>query len=146
MDVSSNFPRQDLHSKKIQDSVEDQRRFKDWIMTSDKFSQIERDAISCNTVEKFRTYWVGTNRAYADFESRHLKGRGLWGRHSQTLAVLFQEFMEEFCPIVDVVTAFAPPFGGIVVGTISILFAVRSIALQFHIGEFVLTVDSGGGE
>jgi len=94
-------------------------------MTSQNFSRAEKDAINCNTVTQFRKYWEDTSISRDAFENNHQKGCGLWVKRYPKTAVLVQEFMEDFNPIVEFVTMFAAPYGGIAVGTISVLFAVR---------------------
>lgn len=77
-----------------------------------------------DSVEKFNTFWQKTNRAKQDFDQRHQRGCGLWLNKYQASAVEVQNFMDDFSPIIDIVQAFGTPYGGLAVGTISILFIV----------------------
>ena len=76
-------------------------------------------------LKAFNDYWQRTEDAEQSFESRHEKGCGLWARQYQHTASLVLPFMNDFSPIVQIVTDFGAPYGGLAVGTISLLFAVR---------------------
>ena len=47
-------------------------------------------------------------------------------------AAAVQPFMKDFSPIIDIVKDFGAPYGGIALGTVSLLFAVK-IRLQLFV-------------
>lgn len=113
------FPR-----KAIEISENEQSQFKELVATSKNFSKTEKAVIEYKTVAEFDTFWQLTNSAKEEFDQSHERGCGLCMRRYQSSAVVAQSFMEDFSPIINIVKSFAAPYGGMAVGTISILFAV----------------------
>ena len=93
-------------------------------MASKEFSESEKAAFEVDSVAAFSDYWQKTNSAKEDFDRSHEKGCGLWAKRYQSSAALIQPFLDDFSPIVKIVKGFGAPYGGIAVGTISLLFAV----------------------
>jgi len=56
----------------------------------------------------------------------------LCSRNYQGAAVMIRSFVKDFSPIIDVVKDFAAPYGGMAVGTISVLFVVRFSLCPFR--------------
>ncbi|MCJ1244750.1 hypothetical protein MMC30_001950 [Trapelia coarctata] len=112
--------------KTIESSEFEQCQLKEWVASSEKFSEAEKAAIKVNTVDEFSIFWEQNNSAKEAFDRRHEKGCGLWAKRYQNSAVLIQDFMNDFSPIVEIVKNFAAPYGGVAVATMSILFTVAA--------------------
>ena len=93
-------------------------------MASKEFSENEQAAIKVDSVAAFSDYWQYTNSAKENFDRSHEKGCGLWAKRYQSSAAFIQPFMDDFSPIIRIVKDFGAPYGGVAVGTISLLFAV----------------------
>ncbi|KAL8653829.1 MAG: hypothetical protein Q9210_001858 [Variospora velana] len=62
--------------------------------------------------------------ARIEFDRNHEKGCGLFSKNYQSSAAAIQPFMNEFSPIIQVVRDFGAPYGGLAMGTVTLLFAV----------------------
>ena len=102
----------------------EQKEFKNLIASSKEYSEIEKNAINVTTVAEFKDFWQNTKDAKEDFDRSHEKGCGLCSKTYQSSAVVVGNFMDDFSPILDIVKNFAAPYGGMAVGTISVLFVV----------------------
>ena len=80
--------------------------------------------VNYDTIEQFDAFWKQTNDAQEEFDERHEKGCGLFSKSYQSSAVVARSFMRDFSPILEIVKDFAAPYGGLAVGTISVLFVV----------------------
>lgn len=110
--------------KQLEASETVQNEFKQWVVESKRFSEHEKSAISLESPTNFDEYWQNTNNAKNTFDRSSDKGCGLWTRRYQSSAAAVQPFMKDFSPIIDIVKDFGAPYGGIALGTISLLFAV----------------------
>lgn len=102
----------------------EQSDFKNLVASSKGYSEIEKAAVNVTTVAEFNTLWRNTNDAKKEFDHSHEKGCGLCSKTYQSSAVEVRNFLNDFSPILDVVQNFAAPYGGMAVGTISVLFVV----------------------
>lgn len=94
-------------------------------MTTNKdFTEIEKAAINFNTPAEFTSFWQQATDAKKGFDEGHAKGCGLCSKSYQTSAVAVLDFMNDFSPIIEIVKDFAAPYGGMALGTISVLFTV----------------------
>jgi hypothetical protein len=98
-------------------------------MHSKDFSADEKRAVQWDTLIEFKKHWAEANQAKYNFDSSHEKGRGLWSKRYQSLSTVVQSFMEDFSPVVEIIKDFGAPYGGVALGTISLLFVV---CLQFE--------------
>lgn len=108
----------------VETSEKELVQFKGWVVGSKEFSENEKAAFKVDSVAAFSDYWQKTNSAKEDFDRSHEKGCGLWAKRYQSSAAFVQPFMDDFSPIVEIVKDFGAPYGGVAVGTISLLFAV----------------------
>lgn len=108
----------------VRKSDHDQREFKNLVATSRDYSETEKAVFKFDTFTEFDAFWKKTNDAKEDFDRRHEKGCGLWSKSYQSSAVVARSFMKDFAPIIDIVRDFGAPYGGMAVGTVSVLFAV----------------------
>jgi hypothetical protein len=118
-----------IHSKRIEKSETEQKQFKEWVMQSKVFSEDEKRAVQYNTLVDFKKYWAQANEAKSDIEASHKKGRGLQSKRYQSFSTAVESFMEKFSPLIEIIKDFGAPYGGVALGTISLLFAV---CLQFR--------------
>ena len=93
-------------------------------MQSKEFSDDEKIAVQYNTLAEFKKHWVKATEIKSEFDSSHEKGRGLWSKRYQNLATIVQSFMDDFSPLVEIIKDFGAPYGGVALGTISLLFVV----------------------
>jgi hypothetical protein len=93
-------------------------------MQSKDFSEDEKTAVQYDTLAEFKDHWAKANEAKSDFDSSHEKGCGLWAKRYQSLATVVQNFMDDFSPLVQIIKDFGAPYGGVALGTISVLFVV----------------------
>jgi hypothetical protein len=93
-------------------------------MHSKDFSEDEKCAVQYDTLIEFKKHWAEANDAKSNFDSSHEKGCGLWSKRYQSLSTVVQSFMEDFSPLVEIIKDFGAPYGGIAIGTISLLFVV----------------------
>lgn len=98
-------------------------------MGGKEFSETEKAVIKFNTVTEFSKFWEQANSAKGTFDRSHEKGCGLWSKKYQSTAVIAQDFMDDFSPIIQIVNNFAAPYGSMAVGTMSVLFAVGTFGL-----------------
>ena len=108
----------------LKNSEDNQKKFRDYVEKSKDFSSIEKRAISIDSQSAFEEYWRNVNNAREDFDLGHEKGCGLFGRRFQGAVTSVEPFFNEFSPLIDAVKNFGAPYGGLAVGTISILFVV----------------------
>lgn len=97
------------------------------VEASKGFSETEKAAIKLDTVEKFYIFWERAHNEQGAFDRSHERGCGLWSKRYQSSAAIIQGFMEDFSPVIKIVQDFAAPYGGMAVGTMSVLFAVGSL-------------------
>ena len=82
-------------------------------------------AVQCRSYEDFVTFWTAASgRAEKEYVSRHQRGWRKWTRRTQSLGEDAAGFMKDFSPIVDLIKDCGAPFGGLAVGTLSLLFTV----------------------
>ncbi|KAL6714365.1 hypothetical protein ACLMJK_007788 [Lecanora helva] len=110
--------------KNVEVSENKQLGFRDWVARSKGFSESEKSATNVTSVPAFEEYWRQMDTAKDGFERRQEKGCGLWAKSYQSSAEQMQPFLTEFSPIVQIVKDFGAPYGGLAVGTVSLLFAV----------------------
>ncbi|EXJ82359.1 hypothetical protein A1O3_06172 [Capronia epimyces CBS 606.96] len=112
----------------IQRSEAEQINFQKTVATSKSYSATEKTAFSLSSAQEFHDFWEQTIQAKGEFDDSHEQGCGLrvWARQYQNAASVVQSFMKDFSPIIDVVRDCAGPYGGLAVGTISVLFAVAA--------------------
>ncbi|EXJ70040.1 uncharacterized protein A1O5_07113 [Cladophialophora psammophila CBS 110553] len=122
--TSKRFSEKDL--KIIECSENEQTRFKQIVATSKNFSGTEKNAVNIKSAAEFYAFWEETVEARKNFEDGHEKGCGLWSKNYQSAASVARSFMKDFSPIVEVVKNFAAPYGGMAIGTISVLLAVAA--------------------
>ncbi|KAL9004060.1 MAG: hypothetical protein Q9188_003095 [Gyalolechia gomerana] len=110
----------------INKSEHEQREFKELVVNSKAYSKAEKAAISFHTFEEFDAFWTRANDDKEDFDKSHQRGCGLFSKRYQHAAAQAQSFAKDLSPIIDLVKNFAAPYGGIAVGTVSVLFVVAS--------------------
>lgn len=130
-----------LHSEAIETSEKEQVQLREWVTMSKGFSDGEKAALRVDSSDAFNSFWQRTENAKEEFDRSHEKGSGALGRRYQSAASLILPFMEDFSPIVQIVKDFGAPYGGLAVGTISLLFAVSASLLCLIMQNFKLTAD-----
>ena len=121
---TSRLTHRSLSRKTIKSLENEQSKFKKLVATSKDYSEAEKAVINFDTVAQFDAFWQKTNDAKEEFDQSHERGCGLCSKSYQSSAVVIRSFMKDFSPIIDIVKDFAAPYGGMAVGTISVLFAV----------------------
>ena len=100
-----------LCRKTLENSEKQQNQFKGWVVASNRFSENERAALKLDSVATFNDYWRETNNARASFD---------------------RSTENDFSPIVQIVRDFGAPYGGLALGTISLLFVVSAKSSAFE--------------
>jgi len=91
-------------------------------------------------VAAFIDYWEHTNSAKESFDRSQGKGCGLLGKRYQSSASFVLPFMNDFSPIIQIVKDLGAPYGGLAVGTLSLLFAVSVILVDSH--RLIISADT----
>ena len=113
-----------IFSETVKISDHEQGKFRTLVATSKEYSETEKAVFNFNTFAEFDAFWQKTNDAKEEFDQSHERGCGLWSKNYQSSAVVARSFMKDFSPIIDIVRDFGAPYGGLAVGTVSVLFAV----------------------
>lgn len=104
----------------------EQSNFRNLVGSSREYTETEKAAVNVTTVAEFDALWQNTNNAKDDFDQSHETGCGLCSKTYQSSAVVVRSFMKDFSPILEIVQNIAAPYGGMAVGTISVLFVVAA--------------------
>jgi hypothetical protein len=116
----------------VKRSDSDQRTLRGFIEHAGKLSPKEKAALNVHSVPEFRRFWTSTLDAKKAFENSHSHGVGLAGKQFQSVASYAVDILQNMDPLIQIIKDFGAPYGGMAIGTISLLFAVCT-SERFHI-------------
>lgn len=120
----------------IKSSQTQQEQFQRIVRSRKEYSSTAREVVQFNSVEQFNNFFLKpTQDAQAKFENDHEHGAGLLAKGYQNMSTKALNFVNQFSPILQMVESCGYPYGGLAIGTISVLFTV-----SFHMVD-VRSVD-----
>ncbi|KAL9105306.1 MAG: hypothetical protein Q9227_009501 [Pyrenula ochraceoflavens] len=93
-------------------------------MGNKAFSATEKAALKVNTFNEFDAFWSQVNGSKQKLNHGNREGHPSLSKSYQKSASVAYDFMQSFSPIIGLVKDFAAPYGGLAIGTLSLLFIV----------------------
>ncbi|KAJ5776440.1 uncharacterized protein N7511_001451 [Penicillium nucicola] len=113
---------QDWESLKRSENA--QREFRDSVLQQKSLSEKEKTLTLVESAEEFEENWKMLVQSKGHYDDAHGAGCGLFMKRYQESGDLVFGFLKDFSPIVETIKDCAPPYGGIALCTISILFII----------------------
>ncbi|KAJ6443245.1 LIM domain-containing protein [Purpureocillium lavendulum] len=111
---------------KLGQSEQKQSQLRERTSGSRAFTQSEQAALQITSKDAFKDFWDSALTAKAAFDAEHERGARRLAKGAANLATSAHDFLRDVSPMVDIVKDFGAPYGGMAIGTICFLFAVRS--------------------
>jgi hypothetical protein len=109
---------------KLKECEDKQAQLRDRVNKTPKFPE-ELAALNVNTKETFMAFWQAARDAEADFDAKHEHGAGRLSKKTTSLAASAYDTMQIFSPLLNAIKDFGAPYGGMALGTLCLVFAVR---------------------
>ena len=89
-----------------------------------RFTNDELNALDITSQKAFEDYWKATLNKKAGFDKSHEEGVAGAGKNVTNQLASAQEIIESFSPLIELVTNFGAPFGGMAMGTLCFVLVV----------------------
>ncbi|RYP03960.1 hypothetical protein DL765_010351 [Monosporascus sp. GIB2] len=111
---------------KLRESEDKQRRLRENVGKTRKFTRDEQSALNIDSKEAFEDFLRAALDAKVVFDKEHEHGAGRLSKGATSLAASAYDILQDFSPMVDIVKDCGAPYGSMAVGTFCFLFAVAN--------------------
>lgn len=104
---------------------DDQKDFRARLKARGVFTRKEEAALNIVSPDAFQLFWLETWSTRSTFDAYRARGPGKTSQKTIEFMASTDDLLKGFRPIVEVIQDFGHPYGGLAIGTVCFLFAVR---------------------
>lgn len=111
--------------ERIRRLEDEQNKFRDRLKARGNFTQKEEAAFNIDSHDAFQLFWREISGTRASFDAQRTHGSRKAAKKTLDFMASADDMLKGFKPIVQVIQDFGSPYGGLAIGTVCFLFAVR---------------------